>query len=132
MLEHVALWTPDLERSRAFYERYFAGRANDRYTNARNGFASYFLTFPGGSRLELMQMPGIAPRELPVEVQMMGLVHLAFCPGDDSAVDTLTEQLRADGYRVIGEARRTGDGYYESTVLDPDGNRLEIAAFPRS
>lgn len=130
MLEHVALWTPDLERSRAFYERYFAGHANDRYTNARNGFASYFLTFSGGSRLELMQMPGIAPRELPVEVQMMGLVHLAFSPGDESAVDTLTEQLRADGYRVIGEARRTGDGYYESTVLDPDGNRLEIAALP--
>jgi lactoylglutathione lyase len=24
--------------------------------------------------------------------------------------------------------RRTGDGYYESVVLDPDGNRLELTA----
>jgi lactoylglutathione lyase len=132
MLEHVALWTPDLERARSFYERYFGGRPNDRYENPTYGFASYFLTFPGGSRLELMQMPGIAARELPPEIQAMGLVHLAFCPGDETAVEELTERLRADGYAVIGEARRTGDGYYESTVLDPDGNRLEIAALPRA
>jgi lactoylglutathione lyase len=79
-----------------------------------------------------MQMPGIAARELPPEIQAMGLVHLAFCPGDETAVEELTERLRADGYAVIGEARRTGDGYYESTVLDPDGNRLEIAALPRA
>jgi lactoylglutathione lyase len=130
MLEHVALWTPDLERARAFYERYFAARAGGRYENPKHGFASYFLTFANGSRLELMQMPGIAPRTLPVDVQMMGLVHLAFTPGDEQAVDALTERLRADGHAVIREAYRTGDGYYESTVLDPDGNRLEIAALP--
>jgi lactoylglutathione lyase len=41
-------------------------------------------------------------------------------------VDTLTERLRADGYRVVGEPRTTGDGYYESVVLDLDGNRIEI------
>jgi lactoylglutathione lyase len=41
------------------------------------------------------------------------------------------ERLRTDGFPVIGEARRTGDGYYESTVLDPDGNRLESAAMPQ-
>jgi lactoylglutathione lyase len=29
---------------------------------------------------------------------------------------------------VQGEPRRTGDGYYESVVLDPDGNVVEIAA----
>jgi lactoylglutathione lyase len=28
----------------------------------------------------------------------------------------------------VSEPRRTGDGYYESCVLDPDGNRLEITA----
>jgi lactoylglutathione lyase len=29
---------------------------------------------------------------------------------------------------VLDGPRRTGDGYYESVVLDPDGNRVEIAA----
>ena len=129
-LEHVALWTPDLERARTFYAHYFGGQAGPRYANPNHGFTSYFLTFDGGSRLELMQMPGIVPRAAPPETQVMGLVHLAFTPGDEGAVDALTKRLRADGYPVIREAYRTGDGYYESTVLDPDGNRIEIAALP--
>jgi lactoylglutathione lyase len=130
ILEHVALWTPDLERSRHFYETYFAASAGERYENRLNGFSSYFLTFASGSRLELMQMPGIEPRAYPPSSQAMGFVHLAFTPGDEAAVDALTERLRGDGYAVVSEARRTGDGYYESTVFDPDRNRLEIAALP--
>ena len=129
-LEHAALWTPDLERSRACYERYFGARAGVRYDNPRTGFASYFLSFDGGSRLELMQMDGIAPRAHAPAVQAIGLVHLAFDPGTPEAVDALTERLRSDGHAVIGEPRRTGDGYHESTVLDPDGNRIEIATRP--
>ena len=31
-----------------------------------------------------------------------------------------------DGYQRLDGLRRTGDGYYESVVLDPEGNRLEI------
>jgi lactoylglutathione lyase len=46
--------------------------------------------------------------------------------GSREAVNQLTEMLRKDGYRVVGEPRTTGDGYYESVVLDPEGNRLEI------
>ena len=41
-------------------------------------------------------------------------------------VDSLTETLRKDGFEIIGEPRTTGDGYYESVVLDPDKNRIEI------
>ncbi|MFC1976452.1 glyoxalase, partial [Chloroflexota bacterium] len=31
-------------------------------------------------------------------------------------------------HRVISGSRETGDGYYESVILDPDGNRVEITA----
>ena len=41
-------------------------------------------------------------------------------------MNELTRRLAADGYRVLGGPRRTGDGYYESAVLDPDGNRIEL------
>jgi lactoylglutathione lyase len=131
-LEHAALWTTDLDRSRRFYERYFGGRAGACYRNPPTGFSSYFVSFDGGSRLELMQMPGIAPRQHGPGVQQLGLVHLAFDAGGVAAVEALTERLRADGHAVLGEPRRTGDGYYESTVLDPDGNRIEIAAMPQA
>jgi lactoylglutathione lyase len=41
-------------------------------------------------------------------------------------VDLLTGQIQNDGYQVVDGPRRTGDGYYECVILDPDGNRVEI------
>lgn len=125
-IEHIALWTHELERSRAFYTRYFGATDGGLYHNARNQFRSYFLSFESGARLELMQMPGIPANANNVDAQATGLIHFAMALGSERAVDELTERLRADGYRVVSEARRTGDGYYESCVLDPDGNRIEL------
>ncbi|MVM41503.1 glyoxalase [Spirosoma sp. HMF3257] len=126
-IEHLAIWVRDLEQMRNFYETYFGATANDKYTNSRKGFSSYFLSFPdNGPRLELMQMPGISEQSGDPLTQFMGLTHIAFSVGSETAVDGLTEQFRADGYTIVGEPRRTGDGYYESVVLDPEGNRIEI------
>lgn len=125
-IDHVAIWTNQLERMRTFYETFFAGRSTPLYTNPRTGFQSYFLSFNDGARLELMQMGGIGPNPNTAMQQHLGYIHLAMAVGSETAVDQLTERLRAAGHRVIGEARRTGDGYYESVILDPDGNRVEI------
>ena len=128
-IEHIALWARDLEQMRTFYETYFGAISNEKYTNVGKGFSSYFLTFPdGGSRLEIMQMAGIPDTKNDVLSQFMGLVHFAISVGDKDAVDTLTNRLRADGYAVVGEPRYTGDGYYESVILDPEENRIEITA----
>lgn len=51
---------------------------------------------------------------------------MAISVGSKEDVDELTEQLREDGYTIFGEPRITGDGYYESVVLDPEGNHVEI------
>jgi lactoylglutathione lyase len=123
-LEHAAIWTDDLERLREFYERYFGASAGPLYENAAHGFRSYFLDL-GGVRLELMQMAGVAARPQEGE-QRLGFAHLAFALGSEEAVDALTARLQADGYTVLDAPRRTGDGYYESVVADPDGNRLEL------
>ncbi|GAB4023433.1 VOC family protein [Spirosoma koreense] len=126
-IEHFALWVRDLDRMRIFYETYFGAIANDRYVNARKEFSSYFLSFPdGGPRLEIMQMPGIRERQPDGLAQWMGWAHLACSVGSEAAVDALTERLRTDGYIVVDGPRRTGDGYYESVVLDPEQNRIEI------
>lgn len=122
-IEHVAIWTPDLERLVAFYTRYFAAIAGAKYTNPNTGFESYFLSFTDGPRLELMRMPVVTALG---DYPRFGYAHIAVSVGSEAAVDELTERLRADGTRVVSGPRRTGDGYYESVVCDPDGNHIEI------
>jgi lactoylglutathione lyase len=125
-IEHIAIWTRDLERLKAFYTAYFDARAGDKYVNRKKQFESYFLEFSAGARLELMSMPTIPDSANDRERQFTGLIHLAFATGSEEHVDRLTRRLERDGYRVLDGPRRTGDGYYESVVFDPDGNRIEI------
>ena len=125
-IEHIALWSHDIEKLKAFYQRYFDATANDKYINAGKGFESYFLCFDSGARLELMQMPGIPDNKNDVMDQATGFIHIAMCVGSKEKVDELTGQLELDGYPIIGKPRTTGDGYYESVILDPDDNRIEI------
>lgn len=58
----------------------------------------------------------------------MGLIHFALSVRSEQAVDELTERLRAAGYTSVGEPRRTGHGCYESVVLGPKQNRIELIA----
>lgn len=125
-IEHIALWTDDLERSKAFYTRYFDGKAGDKYLNPEKHFESYFIKFEDGARLEIMKMPSVLSNPGEKVNQYLGYVHMAFSVGSRETVDTLTERLSQDGYEVISAPRTTGDGYYESCILDPDGNRVEV------
>ena len=126
-IAHLALWAKDLENLKTFYERYFGAQANPKYINAQKHFQSYFLTFTSGARLELMYRPDIPSMATPSGQERLGYAHLAMSVGSESAVDTLTMRLVNDGYQRLDGPRRTGDGYYESVVLDPEGNRIEIA-----
>ena len=125
-IEHIALWTRNLEKVKSFYVHYFNGTVGEKYFNPIKKFESYFIQFKSGARLEIMQMPTIPENLNDIDEQYLGLIHLAFSVGSEEKVNELTEELRIAGYRVVSEPRHTGDGYYESCVLDPDGNRVEI------
>ena len=126
-IEHFAVWTQDLERLKAFYVNYFDAVSGDRYYNPKKQFASYFLRFSSGPRLEIMTKPGILSAQKPEATnEFWGYAHLAFSLGSELAVDEMTQRLKTDGFLVVDGPRRTGDGYYESVILDPDGNRIEI------
>lgn len=127
-IEHVAIWTKNLEVMRTFYTIYFSARCNAKYVNEKKGFSSYFLSFEGGSRIELMQMNAIPESKDDSYLQAIGLTHIAFSLDTDEQVDIMTKRFEIDGYEVLDGPRRTGDGYYESVILDPEGNRLEITA----
>lgn len=125
-IEHVALWTRDIARLRDFYVAYFGARAGAPYRNAAKDFDSCFLEFDGGARLEIMRSGRLDLADAAAGAQRRGLTHLAVSVGSEADVDALTMRLAADGYAVLDGPRRTGDGYYESVVLDPDGNRVEV------
>lgn len=127
-IDHLAIWTYNLEGLRNFYMHYFDASSNEIYHNHSREFRSYFLTFHGGCRLELMEMPNIPKSKDNPLKEFTGLIHFALKTGSKAQVDSLTQTLRKDGFKIIGEPRTTGDGCYESIFLDPDGNRVEIMA----
>ena len=125
-IEHIAFWTEDLERLADFYAKYFGATVGSRYVNPAKGYESRFLSFEGGARIEVMRSSTLDPVKHARGAHRMGLAHLAMSVGSTQRVDELTYRLRQDGFEVVDGPRHTGDGYYESVVLDPDGNRIEV------
>ena len=123
-IDHIALYVKDLEVSKSFYETYFGAKSNELYHNPKTELHTYFLSFDSGTRLEIMWRPNLSKRL--DRVMNEGLIHFAFSVGSKEAVDTLTQKIIAAGYECFSAPRTTGDGYYESVVLDPDGNMIEI------
>ena len=121
-IEHIAIWTKDIEKTKDFFVKYFGVKVGDFYENSK-GFSSYFVSFDSGARLEIMNNIQI---NKPYEDTRLGYSHFAVSVGSKEIVNTLTETLRNDRYEVASEPRTTGDGYYESVILGPDNIRIEI------
>ncbi len=124
-IEHVAIWVRDIDRVAQFYARYFGARVGDLYRNERKGFESRFLEFASGARLEIMRRVDVIEG---FAAERLGFTHIAITVGSEAGVDAFAARIAADGMNVAGAPRRTGDGYYECVVLDPEGNRVEVTA----
>ena len=123
---HIALWVDNLEQMKDFYLSYFDATCNKKYTNPTKKFTSYFISFKeGGCSIELMNKPDILENN-ESRGNRKGWAHLAISVGSKEKVDEMTELFRQDGFRIEGEPRITGDGFYESIILDPEGNFIEI------
>ena len=122
-IEHIAVYTNDLEKSKDFFTKYFNAKASEKYINSKTNFSSYFLSFEGQARIEIMNHPNFTEDR---ESNQIGYVHLAFSVGSREKVHELTVLLDLDGYAISSKPRITGDGYYESCILDFEGNLIEI------
>lgn len=124
-IDHVALWARNLEKMKEFYLHYFDCKSGERYENPAKGFSSFFINFTDGARIELMHRNDITADQAN---DTFGWAHIAITIGTAAEVDALTNKMQHDGIEVASSPRKTGDGYYESVVLDPEGNRLELVA----
>ena len=123
-IEHIAISVKNLEQEKEFFEKYFNARSGALYENKTKGFSSYFLSFEDGARLELMHNEQMDDPHK--SYTRTGFIHMAISVGSPKKVDEITKALKADGYTVISGPRTTGDGYYESCVLDKEENQIEI------
>ena len=125
-IEHVAIYVNNLEVEKNLSVKYFNATASAKYTNFRNDFTSYFLTFDNGSRFEIMHRIGMFdPKK---EKYRSGYHHIALNVGSRKDVDALTSRIEDDGMVIVTAPRKTGDGYYASIVTDPEGNEIELLA----
>lgn len=115
-----------MQSLKAFYIQYFGAVPGPLYENPKKHFISCFLSFEGEARLEVMQKQPLQDRNPSDAPESVGYAHISIAVGSKEAVEDLTARLQEDGVPVVGAPRFTGDGYYESLVLDPDGNRVEI------
>ena len=123
-IEHIAMYVNDLDAARNFFVKYFDAKSNTGYHNPKTDFRSYFLSFDGGARLEIMNKPQMS--DSAKDISRTGYIHIAFSLGSAEKVDQLTERLRSDGFEVISGPRTTGDGYYESCIIGIEGNQIEL------
>ena len=123
-IEHIAMYVNELEKTKEFFVKYFNATPNEGYHNKTSDFRSYFLSFDGGARLEIMNKPKM--EDVEKTSTRTGYIHIAFSLGSKEAVDELTAKMKNDGYEVISGPRTTGDGYYESCIIGIEGNQIEI------
>lgn len=123
-IDHIALYTTKLEEMKEFFVKFFKGKAGEMYHNQKSGFKSYFVTFDGGERIEIMTRNEVSKGEK--EEYPCGYHHISFSVGGRECVDSLTKELNDAGYITLSGPRTTGDGYYESQISGPEGNIIEI------
>ncbi len=120
---HIGIYVNNLEKMRDWYIEIFGAISGKQYHNPDNGFRSYFLTFPSGTKLELMHRE---KREAGTSIQSWG--HIAISLNRRSKVDEFTQNMKKQGVEIVSTPRMTGDGYYECVIRDPEGNLVEITA----
>ena len=69
-IEHVALWTSDLDRSKEFYTKFFGATSCHKYVNPIKKLETFFLNFDSGARLEIMRKPDLVsvPNDNRIEI----------------------------------------------------------------
>jgi lactoylglutathione lyase len=107
-----------IEVMKCFYTEIFNARAGKLYLNQKSNFSSYFIYFNSGCRIELMNHPGSTHKS--------DWGHIALSVGSKDEVKRITDKIKLKGIEVYKEPRVTGDGYFESVIIDPEGNKIEI------
>ena len=125
-MHHVAFWTHQLDVMEDFYSRHLDGKVLFRH--AIGDFRCTFMSLDDSVKIELMTRTNLGAPDL---AERIGYSHLSLEVETKARVDELTEIFRAAGIPIDKDKEQYDDGFYESSIRDPDGNIIEIAYVER-
>jgi catechol 2,3-dioxygenase-like lactoylglutathione lyase family enzyme len=125
MIDHISIAVSDLAASAALYERVLAPLGLVRLvTRARTvGFGKRYPEFWLNHRAGLVPLPADTG------------AHICLRASDEAAVSAFFAAAIAGGCVSDGDpGPRQGamTGYVSAFILDRDGNKIEVATFPRA
>ncbi|MBN1499819.1 MAG: VOC family protein [Spirochaetes bacterium] len=126
-LHHTAFWTGDLERLENFYIKYFGGKVLFRHSI--NDFKCTFMEIAGSFKIEIMTRTDISGHAAD---ERIGYSHLSIEVESREKVNELTDFFMKENVKILKNREQYDDGFYESSVCDPDGNIIELAYVDRT
>jgi lactoylglutathione lyase len=125
-LHHVSFWTKNIDELESFYVKYFNGEILFRHS--KDDFQCVFIKICNSLKIELMTRNDLSIQNLEERV---GYSHLSLEIDTKEEVNKLTDFFIKENIRVEKNKEQYEDGFYESSIRDPDGNIIELAFVDR-
>ena len=126
-LHHPAFWTKDIDKLLDFYKKHFNGKL--LFTHESGDFKCSFVKICSGIIIELMTRSNLKEAGMDEPV---GYSHFSIEVESKDEVNKLTDYFIGQKVPLDKIKEQYDDGFYESSVIDPDGNIIEIAYIDRN
>lgn len=125
-LHHIAFWTRNIDALVEFYERHFSGEVLFRHQSS--DFHCILMKICSSITIEIMTQTNLGEGALEDRI---GYSHFSLEVDSKEEVNRLTDYFIEHKVPMGKIREQYDDGFYESSVLDPDGNMIEIAYVDR-
>jgi lactoylglutathione lyase len=126
-LHHIAFWTKDIDTLVDFYKKHFSGQV--LFSHQAGDFKCTFIKICSNITIEFMTRTNLTDTGRP---EATGYSHFSIEVESKEEVDILTDYFIAEKVHLEKVKEQYDDGFYERSVLDPDGNIIEIAFVDRA
>ncbi len=126
-LHHIAFWTKNIELLVEFYKRHFNGEVLSQHESG--DFKCVFIKICSSITIEIMTRTNLHNFD---KEERIGYSHFSIEVASKDEVNKLTDCFIEQNISLQKNKEQYDDGFYESAVVDPDGNIIEIAYVDRS
>lgn len=126
-MHHIAFWTKNVELLVEFYKTHFDGEV--LFCHESGDFRCVFIKICSSITIEIMTRSSLQGS---MKEERIGYSHFSIEVDSKDEVNRLTDYFIENKLPMAKVKEQYDDGFYESAVLDPDGNIIEIAYVDRT